>query len=104
MMKSPKGTSFPSVHIENKGVVTRVYVDGKELNGIKSIEFLHSKSINSRPVLKIELLAERISIDTAQVFELPEIYHPFYVSTDKLVQAGVITNDQVNELLEKGLL
>ena len=42
-----KGTPFPSVHIENKGVVSRVYVDGKELNGIKSIEFLHSKSVNS---------------------------------------------------------
>lgn len=95
---------LPAVHIENKGAVTSVYVDGKRLKGVKNIEFLHDKTARNFPVLKIGLMAERVTIDTAQVFELPEIYHPFYVSSDKLIEAGILTLNQLNELVDKGLL
>ena len=93
--------SFPKIHIENKGRVTKVYVDGKMLNGIRSINFLHNGEKDGRPILRIELLAEQISIDTAQTFDLPEVYRPYYVSSDKLVSAGILTYDQLNNLLEK---
>lgn len=102
-MGRSKENNLPSVRIENRGALTKVYVDGEELHGVKSIEFSH-KAINSQRTLKIELLAESISIDTNMVFELPEFYHPFYVASDKLIEAGILTNDQFNELLEKGLL
>lgn len=95
---------LPQVRIENKGSVTRVYVDGNELNGIRSINFLHDREMSDIPVLRMELLAEKVSIDTAQVFELPEVYHPFYVSSDQLVRLGILTYDQLNDLLEKKLL
>lgn len=103
-MGRSKENNLPSVRIENRGALTKVYVDGEELHGVKSIEFLHDKTVKSFPILKIELLAESISIDTNMVFELPEFYHPFYVASDKLIEAGILTNDQFNELLEKGLL
>lgn len=103
-MEFSKNNEFPTVHIENKGVATKVYVDGEELKGVKNIEFSHDKAKDSLPVLKIELLAESISIDTVQVFELPEIYHPFYVSADKLIKAGILTGERLNELLMEGLL
>ena len=103
-MGRSKENNLPSVRIKNRGALTKVYVDGEELHGVKSIEFLHDKTVRSFPILKIELMTECITIDTAQVFELPEIYHPFYVSSDKLIDAGFLTLDQLNELVDKGLL
>ena len=98
------GLPFPIIKIENNGCCTKVYVDGKELNGVKNISFLHDRGKDDCPILRIELLAEQISIKTSQIFALPEVYHPFYVSSDKLVNLGILTYDQLNDLLEKKLL
>lgn len=103
-MSLSKGLNFPVVRIENKGPVTQVYIDDEELKGVRDIQFVHDKSKGSRPVLRVGLFAERIILDTALVPELPEIYHPFYVSTTRLEEAGILTIDQLNDLLEKGLL
>lgn len=103
-MSLSKGLDFPVVRIENKGSVTHVYIDGEDLKGVRSIQFVHDKSKSSRPVLRGDLFAERIILDTALVPELPEIYHPYYVSTTKLEEAGILAIDQLNDLLKKGLL
>lgn len=96
---------LPIIHIVNKGSLTKVCVDGKELRGTTSVEFSHSIHQNKAfPIVKIGLQAEKVCIDTAQVFALPEIYHPFYVSVDKLVKAGVLTYEELNRLLENGSL
>ena len=95
---------LPKVRIENKGSVTKVYIDEEEMNGVKSVSFSHDRGTSDPPVLRMELLAERISIDTAQMFDLPEAYHPFYVSSDQLIHLGILTLDQLNDLLEKKLL
>ncbi len=95
---------LPKVRIESKGCVTKIYVDGAELNGVRRVSFLHDREKDDCPVLRIELLAEQITIDTAQIFALPEVYHPYYVSADKLIDLGVLTYDELNALLEKGLL
>lgn len=95
---------LPTVRIENKGSVTKVYVDGEELNGVRRVEFSHDKTVKDFPVLKLDILAERVSIDSPQIFDLPEIYHPFYVSSSKLIDAGILTLDQLNKLVDKGLL
>lgn len=96
---------LPTIDIKNEGSLTKIFMDGKEVEGVVNITFSHSAHQNNRlPVVKLELLADKVHIGTHQVFELPEIYHPFYVSSDKLVKAGVLTEDQLNDLLEKGLL
>lgn len=99
-----KGLLLPQIHIENKGCVTKVYVDGVELNGVRRVSFLHDREKDDCPVLRIELLAEQITIDTAQIFALPEAYHPFYVSADKLIKLGILTNETLNTLLARKLL
>lgn len=99
-----KGLKLPNIRIENKGCLTKIYVDGKELDGVRSVNFVHDREKDDLPVLRIELLAEQIAIDTAQVFALPEVYHPFYVSSDRLVELGVMTYDQLNDMLEKKML
>lgn len=98
------GLPSPKVRIESKGCVTKIYVDGVEVNGVRRVSFLHDKESDACPVLRIELLAEQITIDTSQIFALPEAYHPFYVSADKLIKLGVLTNEQLNTLLERKLL
>ncbi|MCI9059042.1 MAG: hypothetical protein HFH52_04585 [Lachnospiraceae bacterium] len=96
---------LPTIDIKNNGTLTKVFIDGKEVEGVVGITFSHSIYQNNHiPVVRLELMADKVHIGTHKVFDLPEIYHPFYVSSGKLVEAGVLTNDQLNELLEKGLL
>ena len=83
-----------------KECITKIYVDGVELNGVRKISFLHNRGRDAYP----ELLAEQICLETAQIFALPEVYHPYYVSSDKLVKLGILTHSQLNELLNKKLL
>lgn len=96
---------FPTIHIENAGSLTKVLLNGEEVEGVVSIAFSHSVyEHKSFPTVKIELMADKVHIGTHQMFDLPDIYHPFYVSSDKLINAGVLTIDQLNELVEKGML
>lgn len=95
---------LPKVVIRNKGRVTKVFVDGEELKGVKSVKFSHGALDTEFPVVSIELLAEQLRLETAQIFALPEVYHPYYVSSDKLVELGILTQNQLDELLSRGLL
>lgn len=96
---------FPTIHIENTGSLTKVLLNGEEVEGVVSIAFSHSVyERKSFPTVKIELMADKVHIGTHQIFELPEIYHPFYVSSDKLIEAGILTSGQLDELVEKGML
>ena len=95
----------PTIDIENTGSLTRVFLNGEEVEGVVSVAFSHSvREHKSFPTVKVELLAEKVHIGTHQVFDLPDIYHPFYVSSDKLIEAGILTMDQLNELVDKGML
>lgn len=95
---------LPKILIQNKGRVTKVFVDGEELNGVKSVSFSHNARDEGLPDVNIELTAEQICLETAQIFALPEVYHPYYVSSDKLIELGVLTRSQFEELLNKELL
>ena len=95
---------LPQVVIQNKGRVTKVFVDGEELKGVKSVKFSHCARDTEPPVVNIELLAEQLRLETAQIFALPEVYRPYYVSSDKLVELGILTQNQLDELLSRGLL
>lgn len=95
---------LPQVVIRNKGRVTKVFVDGEELKGVKSVQFSHVARDTEFPAVSIELLAEQLRLETAQIFALPEVYRPYYVSSDKLVELGILTQNQLDELLSRGLL
>ena len=96
---------LPTIHIENTGSLTKVFLNGEEIEGVVSIAFSHSVyEHKSFPTIRIELMADKVHIGTHQVFDLPDIYRPYYVSSDKLIEAGVLTYDQLNELVEQGKL
>ena len=96
---------LPTIHIENTGSLTKVFLNCEEIEGVVSIAFSHSVyEHKSFPTVRIELMADKVHIGTHQIFALPDIYHPYYVSSYKMVEAGVLTEDQLNALLEKGLL
>lgn len=95
---------LPKVVIRNKGRVTKIFVDGEELKGVKSVKFSHGALDTEFPVINIELLAEQLRLETAQIFALPEVYRPYYVSSDKLVELDILTQNQLDELLSRGLL
>ena len=69
---------IPKIKIETTGIITRIFVDGQELKGVRAIEFKHSADTNRNPVLSIDLIASDMEIDAVLVPELPEIYKPFY--------------------------
>ena len=95
---------LPQVVIRNKGRVTKVFVDGEKLKGVKGVKFSHGALDTEFPIVSIELLAGQLRLETAQIFALPEVYHPYYVSSDKLVELGILTQNQLDELLCRGLL
>lgn len=96
--------NLPDVTIKNNGAITTVFVNGKEIEGVRNIEFSHDREKDSLPVLKIGLLADRVTIDSPVLPDLPETYHGHYVSAHKLIKAGVLTLDRLNELLKQDLI
>lgn len=106
MKKHKQEDIFPQVEIKTTDTITKVFIDGNEVRGVGRIEFVHDRNTeeSSIPVLRIDVIAARMSIDTALVPELPAPFRGFYVSSRKLENLGIITNDQLNDLLGKGLL
>ena len=91
----------PSVCIENEGSITKVYVNGKEIEGVTGIQFVHDKNAyGDWPKMSIELMTQKVTLKTRQVPELPEFYAPFYVAIDDLLEAGIITEDRLEKFLE----
>ena len=64
--------------IKNDGSIdgTKIFIDGKEVEGICRVEFIHQGG--KFPVVRFEMTADSISIDTCIIPELTEIYKPFY--------------------------
>lgn len=38
-----KRLKLPNIRIENKGCLTKIYVDGKELDGVRRVNFVHDR-------------------------------------------------------------
>ncbi len=69
---------MPHVVIQTEGVRGKVFVDGNEIKGIRSVSF-HLSSINECPVVHFEMIATDLTIDAKKVsLELPDVYKPFY--------------------------
>lgn len=69
--------SAPHIEINQNGAIAEIFIDGKKLNGVRKIGFEYECK-NHAPVLKLELLATDMTIDTQVIPELPEVYKGFY--------------------------
>lgn len=66
------------IEIKSDGIFGKVFVDGKEVKGVRKVSYEIAVDGNT-PVLKLELLATDIAIDANGVLpELPEVFKPFY--------------------------
>lgn len=104
--KEPKirPIALPSVQIRNDGCRTSIYVEGKKLEGVTRLEFIHDAKDGRIPTLRLDLMADPLCIDSICIPKQPERYFPAYVSTYKLEEAGALTRKKLNELLAKGVL
>ena len=94
-----EGLNLPQVSIEIKGAFTKVFINGKEVEGVTKVQFIHDKNEHgSLPRLSIELLAEKITLKTSQIPTLPEIYIPYYAAIQELLDAGIITESELVNL------
>lgn len=96
--------ALPAVQIRNDGCRTSIYVEGKKLEGVTRLEFIHDAKDGHIPKLRLDLMADPLCIDSICIPDQPERYFPSYVSTLKLEEAGVLTLEELNELLAKGVL
>ncbi len=87
----------PHIEIKIDGRNTKIFIDGKELKGIRSY-CLSQNSETKLPILQINLLAMDLSIDTKMIPALPEPYSPYYMSLTELVNKGIVTEEQLNKI------
>lgn len=65
------------VEIKSEGTMTHVFVDGNEIHGVTHLSF-ERKVDDEIPILKLELLADNMTIDSQVMLDLPEVYKAFY--------------------------
>lgn len=69
--------ALPKIKIEQDGILTKIYIDGQQIHGVRGLSF--ENSIDNRfPILKLDLIAVDMEIDAVAIPELPEIFKPFY--------------------------
>lgn len=67
-----------NIKIEANGTFGKIFVDGQEVRGVRKASYELSID-NKAPVLKLELVATDMTIDSNGVIpELPDVFKPFY--------------------------
>lgn len=74
----------PEIRIKTDGITgTKIFVDGKELEGVIGFEFKQSyRKKQGIPVLQIEMKATNVTLDSKLIPKLPEPFSSFYTSND----------------------
>lgn len=67
------------IEIINRGMLTHLYLNGKEIEDVISVSFEHNGGI--MPTLKIQLHSD-VKIDTDVLPDLPDIYKKYYVKKE----------------------
>ena len=81
----------PEIVIKTDGPRTKIFVDGKKLEGVKGYRLTQDvRENNSLPVLQIDLAATNLTLETECIPELPDMYKPFYCikHTDQYSSSG----------------
>ena len=76
-------SEIPHIEIRTQGTTTHVFIDGKELNGVRKISFIQDASEASRvPRVQFELDATDMVLNVKRIPELPEAFKEWYVPID----------------------
>ena len=79
---------IPHIEIRTDGVFGTVTIDGQEINGVRRLEFVMDAetSGHTAPVLRMDLLATDLTIDTYVLPELPEPFKNWYIAKNKVYE------------------
>ena len=86
----------PKILIKTDGIRAKVYVDGKELHGVKAYKFTHNAV--EGPTLHLSMVGTDVTLEALVIPALPEIYRNFYISATELIQKGIATEEQLESL------
>ena len=68
--------NIPKIEIRQKGILTEIYIDGMRINGVRG--FSISQKGGQQPTLTLDLLACDMTIDTACIPALPDVFKTWY--------------------------
>ena len=68
---------IPKIQIKQDGIRTLVYMDGKQIHGVRGIYFERTAG-NDFPNLMLDIIAADMELDCVSIPELPEVFKPFY--------------------------
>ena len=72
-------TEVPHILIKSDGCFSDIYVDGKKIEGVRKISFLHETGVNNNiPIISVEFPARDVVLDCRLAPSLPDFYKPFY--------------------------
>ena len=93
---------MPHIKITTDGITdTRLFIDGKEVQGVTGIHFSQNYKQNAGvPILQIDLKATDVELDIKRIPELPEPFNRFYVSVEQLWNSKLISTDEKKQLCE----
>ena len=70
---------MPEIKIMQDGpCVTRVFIDGQEIHGIRKMSFERDATQSEIPILKLDLVATNLTVDSPMLLELPDVYKGWY--------------------------
>ena len=86
-------SSLAHVEIKREESITTVTVDGQKLRGVRSVSF--SQKAGGLPILEFELVCEKVSIDSAILLHVPEVY--------KSHKAKEVNKQEIERLTTQGV-
>lgn len=69
--------AIPKIEIKQDGTRTFVYMDGKQIHGVRGIHFDRTTD-DDVPILKLDILVADMELDCVAIPKLPEVFEPFY--------------------------
>lgn len=94
--KKEKYPFTPEITIKIDGTISRILIDGKEIKGISGYELRQDG--RGVPQLHLSLLALNVTVDSALVPALPEVYQGYYVSKRRLIDTKIATEEQLDSM------
>lgn len=84
------------INIQTEGVHARIIVDGHEIKGVRGYSISHNAE--GIPIIQLSLFGTDMTFDSDMVPALPEPFSGFYVSVQKLIDSGLVSEEQVSAL------
>lgn len=92
-VKEDKQVKTSKINIHTEGTNARIIVDGHEVKGVTGYSISHDAA--GTPLIQLSLLGTDMTFDSDMIPALPESYNGLYVSKQKLIDSGLISEDQI---------